>query len=89
MFNRERINMITKKAKIKAQKLHKAEHEIMKDEWKPHKDYYYYMASQLVEDLMKEIKEISKQQKYLWQTLEEVIEKLNKLSGKKLVEDLK
>jgi len=41
--------------------------------------YYYFMACQLVEDLKKEMKEISKQNKYLWHTLKEVIEQLKEL----------
>ena len=37
-----------------------------------------YEMFRKIEDLRKEMKEVSKQQKYLWQTLEEVIEALKK-----------
>lgn len=68
---------INRSAKIKATKLHNAEHLIIQKKAAGHKpEYYYYMACQLIEDLKKEMKEISKQQKYLWQTVSEVIEEL-------------
>lgn len=70
---------IGKRAILKANSLHNAEHRIVDKKAADHKaEYYYYMAAQLIEDLKKEIKEVSKQQKYLWQTLEEVIEALKK-----------
>lgn len=69
---------ISQKAKIKANKLHAAEHRIVEKKEATHKaEYYYYMACQLIEDVKAELKEVSKQQKYLWQTMEEAIKKLN------------
>ena len=68
-----------------ARKLHKAEHLIIEGKCdKTHNlnEYYYFMACQLIENLSKEIKEISKQNKYLWQTLEEVIEELKSQKNK-------
>jgi hypothetical protein len=74
---------ISKSSKQLARKLHKAEHLIIEGKCdKTHNlnEYYYFMACQLVENLTNEIKEISKQNKYLWQTLEEVIEELKSQS---------
>lgn len=66
------MEIISRKARAKANKLHNAEHLIVGDEKATHKaEYYYYMACQLIEDVKIEIKELSKQTKYLWQTLEE------------------
>ena len=63
---------ISYKAKIRANKLHKAEHMLIEGKTPDHKaEYYYYMACQLIEDLKKEMKELSKQTKYLWQSLED------------------
>jgi hypothetical protein len=68
---------ISKTARTLARKLHKEEHRIIEGKCdKSHNlnEYYYFMACQLIEDLRSEMKEISKQQKYLWQTLTELIE---------------
>jgi len=76
--------LITPEAKKLARQLHKDEHFIIKGEIESNhrlNEWYYLMACQLIVDLKKEIKEISKQQKYLWQTLEEVIETLKNLKG--------
>ena len=72
---------ISREAIRLARQLHKEEHFIVagKIESKHNlNEYYYFMACQLIIDLKKEIKEVSKQQKYLWQTLENVIEVLKK-----------
>ena len=66
------MKIINLKAKIRANKLHKAEHLIIDKKEPTHKaEYYYYMACQLIQDLKDEMKELSKQTKYLWQSLEE------------------
>ena len=72
---------IKDKARRLARQIHKDEHLIMDGEIeKKHKlnDWYYFMAAGLVVSLKEDMKEIAKQQKYLWQTLEEVIEELKK-----------
>jgi len=77
--------IITQEAKKLARQLHKDEHFIMNGEIEvSHKldDWYYLMASGLITELRNDIKELSKQQKYLWQTLEEVIDKLKSLGEK-------
>ena len=78
-----KAKLITPEARRLARQLHKDEHFIMNREIESnHKldEWYYLMASGLIVGLRKDIKELSKQQKYLWQTLEEVIEKLKEVS---------
>jgi len=70
---------ISREAIRLARQLHKDEHFVIDGEIESNHrlhEWYYLMACQLIVDLKKEIKEVSKQQKYLWQTLEEVIEAL-------------
>ncbi len=67
------MKVISDKAKRRANKLHKAEHMILDEKAPNHKaEYYYYMACQLIEDVLKEMRELSKQTKYLWQSLDEM-----------------
>lgn len=62
-----------------ANKLHYDEHIINEGKAPNHKaKYYYYMACQLIQDLRKDIQHLSKQYKYLWQTLDEIKEKMER-----------
>jgi hypothetical protein len=80
----EKKTSISKEALRLARHLHREEHFAINGKIESnHKleDWYYLMACELIVGLRNEIKEILKQQKYLWQTLEEVIENLKSLKG--------
>lgn len=81
-----RAKLISLEAIRLARQLHKDEHFIVNKEIESThdlNDWYYLMAAQLVVSLRNDIKELSKQQKYLWQTLEEVIVELEELKEAK------
>lgn len=61
------------------EELHSKIHELTDGKKARHKaDYYSYFCGYFVKEvreMRKELKEVSKQQKYLWQTLNKIIEK--------------
>ena len=88
-----KASLISREAVKLARKLHKDEHFIVDGEIESNhnlNDWFYLMASELIIELKKDLKEVSKQQKYLWQTLEDVIIELRNLQnkmGEKLMEE--
>jgi len=65
------------------ERIHRRTHKLIYGSFPDHKAEWYgwfigYFVKEMY-DLKKSMKEVSKQQKYLWQTLEEIIDKLGGL----------